>query len=100
MEIYKNSLRNYRKKSKSIFRKYHLSFRDLIRRKKISVSWRLRWILERHRESFGFYKLGLRMYAGKKLWTDPLTAVTPAEGGSSGEESHDSDDSEESEENT
>jgi hypothetical protein len=73
MDSYKASLRIYRKKAKNIFRKYHLSFRDLERRKKLRVSWRLRWILERHRESFGFYKLGLRLSPGKKTWKDPLT---------------------------
>lgn len=72
MNSYKESLRLYRKKAKNIFRKYHLSFRDLERRKKLKVSWRLRWILDRHRESFGFYKLGIRVYPGKKLWNDPL----------------------------
>jgi predicted nucleotidyltransferase len=79
METYKTSLRVYRKKAKNIFRKYHLSFRDLERRKKIKVSWRLRWILERHRESFGYYKLGLRMYPGKKIWNDPLTTEGPVD---------------------
>ena len=79
MDKYKTSLKLYRKKAKNIFRKYHLSFRDLERRKVLKVSWRLRWILERHRESFGFYKLGLRVYPGKKNWNDPLTAEEPVD---------------------
>jgi len=73
MNSYKTALKIYRKKAKNIFRKYHLSFRDLERRKKLKVSWRLRWILERHHVSFGFYKLGVRLYPGKKNWKDPLT---------------------------
>jgi hypothetical protein len=73
MYDYKKSLNKYRRKAKNIFRKYHLSFRDLERRKKLKVGWRLRWILERHSGSFNFYKLGIRMYPGKKTWTDPLT---------------------------
>lgn len=77
MDKYKTSLNLYRKKARDIFRKYHLSFRDLERRKILKVSWRLRWILERHRESFGFYKLGLRVYPGKKIWKDPLTTEAP-----------------------
>lgn len=79
MDKYKTSLNLYRKKAKNIFRKYHLSFRDLERRKILKVSWRLRWILERHRESFGFYKLGLRVYPGKKIWNDPLTTEAPVD---------------------
>lgn len=96
MDNYKKSLRIYRKKAKNIFRKYHLSFRDLERRKKLKVSWRLRWILERHRNSFGFYRMGLRVYPGKKIWKDPLT--TEVEGSVHPDEiQHESDGTEDSE---
>jgi len=73
MNIYKNSLKIYRKKARNMFRKYHLSLRDLIRRKKLKVPWRLRWTLERHRDAFSFSNLRLRMYPGRKIWVDPLT---------------------------
>lgn len=72
MENYKSSVRQYRKKAGHIFRKYHLSFRELRERGVIRTSWRLRWVLERHRSAFGYYKLGFRMYPGKKIWKDAL----------------------------
>jgi len=48
-----------------LFNKYHLSFRDLTKRRKISASWKIRSILERHRSSFTFYNLGLKIRPGK-----------------------------------
>lgn len=72
MEKYKVSIREYRKKASHLYRKYHMSFRELNQRGLIRASWRLRWILERHRTAFSFYKLGFRMYPGKKQWTDTL----------------------------
>lgn len=72
MDKYKASVREYRKKANHVFRKYHMSFRELNQRGLITASWRLRWILERHQSAFSYYKLGFRMYPGKKLWTDTL----------------------------
>ncbi len=72
MDKYKQSVRHYRKKANHLFRKYHLSFRELRERGLIRTSWRLRWVLERHRTAFTYYKLGIRMYPGKKIWNDTL----------------------------
>jgi len=72
MHNYKESLRNYRKKSSSMFRKYHVSFRELNRRGLIRTSWRLRYLLERHHSPFSFYRMGIRLYPGKKEWKDTL----------------------------
>lgn len=74
MNDYKTKIRNYRKKASSMFRKYHVSFRDLYRRSLLKCSWRLRWVLERHRNPFPFYKFGFRFRVGKKQWKDPLEA--------------------------
>jgi hypothetical protein len=74
MRDYKSKIRNYRKKASSIFRKYHVTFRDLYRRDIIKAPWRLRWVLERHRTPFSFYKFGFRFRVGKKKWKDPLEA--------------------------
>jgi len=68
---YKSSIRNFRKRAASIFRKYHTSFRELNTSGIIKCSWRVRGVLERHR-ALGFYKLGCRIYPGRKLITDPL----------------------------
>lgn len=72
MNTYTSSVKNYRKKASHIFRKYHMSFRDLRERSLIRTSRRLRWVLERHRNAFSYYKLGFRMYPGRKMWTDTL----------------------------
>jgi hypothetical protein len=72
MHKYKQSVRVYRKRANQIFRKYHLSFRELHQRGIIRAPWRVRWVLERHRTSFSYYKMGLRMYPGKKTWKDSL----------------------------
>jgi hypothetical protein len=72
MNAYKNAVKGYRKKASHIFRKYHLSFRELRERGILRTSWRLRWILERHRSAFAYYKMGLRIYPGKKTWKDTL----------------------------
>lgn len=63
-------LRSYRRIEREIFRKYHLSLRDIIRRKLIkSMSWRMRSILERHGRMFIHrYKFGIRIYPGSKKW--------------------------------
>jgi len=72
MHNYKEALRNYRKKSSSMFRKYHVSFRELNRRGLIRTSWRLRYLLERYHSPFSYYRMGIRMYPGKKVWKDTL----------------------------
>lgn len=72
MVDYKSAISLYRKKAGHIFRNYHMSFRDMRERRLIKVSRNLRWILERHRNPFSFYRLGLRIYPGKKMWKDPL----------------------------
>ena len=72
MNRYKNSVKTYRKKANHVFRKYHMSFRELRERRIIKTSWRLRWVLERHRSAFTYYKMGVRIYPGKKTWRDTL----------------------------
>lgn len=72
MHNYKKSVAEYRKKASYIFRKYHVSFRDLNLRGLLTASWRLRWILERHRNPFSYYRMGFRMQPGKKLWKDTV----------------------------
>jgi len=72
MKLYNTKIKNYRKKASSMFRKYHVSFRDLYRRELIRAPWRLRWVLERHRSPFSFYRFGFRLRVGKKIWKDPL----------------------------
>jgi len=68
---YKLSIQKFRKHAATIFRKYHTSFRELHVNGIIKCSWRARGVLERHR-ALGFYKLGCRIYPGRKLITDPL----------------------------
>jgi phospholipid N-methyltransferase len=72
MVDYKSAISLYRKKANYIFRKYHMSFREMRDRRLVKVSRNLRWVLERHRNPFSFYRLGLRIYPGKKMWKDPL----------------------------
>ena len=72
MNRYKNSVKTYRKKANHVFRKYHISFRELREKRIIKTSWRLRWVLERHRSAFTYYKMGVRIYPGKKTWRDTL----------------------------
>ena len=68
---YKKSIRKFRKHAANIFRKYHTSFRELNINGIIKCSWRVRGVLERHR-TFGFYKLGCRIFPGRKFVKDPL----------------------------
>lgn len=69
----RSSISKYRKTANLIFRKYHVSFRDLCRKNMIKANWRLRHILERHGQVFNSYKFGIRIYPGKKVWRDPGT---------------------------
>jgi hypothetical protein len=68
---YKNNIKKHRKQAAAIFRKYHVSYRDLHLNNLVSGSWRIRYILERHGK-FNFYKMGLRLYPGKKPYRDVL----------------------------
>jgi len=63
----------YRRIEREIFRKYHLSLRDLLRKKIIkNMNWRVRSVLERHRRILPYsYKFGIRIYPGSKKWTLP-----------------------------
>jgi len=72
MYKYKKSVRVYRKKASYFFRKYHISLRELRERNIVRMPWRLRWVLDRHRNAFSYYKMGLRLYPGKKQMKDPL----------------------------
>jgi hypothetical protein len=72
MKKYRSSLRSYRKIAASIYRKYHISFRNLYDRKMLKVGWRSRWILERHRTGFNTYRYSIKILPGKKLWKDPI----------------------------
>ena len=68
---YKNSIRKFRKHATKIFRKYHTSFRELNTHGIIKSSWRVRGVLERHRQ-ISFYKLGFGTYPGLQAMKDPL----------------------------
>jgi len=72
MSIFRSSLRKYRKMASNFFNKYHLSFRDLKKRNKVSGSWKIRRILERHGTAFSFYKMALKIRPGRNRWKDPL----------------------------
>jgi hypothetical protein len=72
MDRYNTLIRQYRKKASYIFRKYHLSFRNIIHRRMIRVPWKIRWVLERHGSPFSGYRMSLRIRPGLKLWRDPL----------------------------
>jgi len=69
---FKTSVKIYRKKAAFMFRKYHVSFRDLHHQGTIRASWRIRSILERHQTGFSYHRMGFRLYPGAKLWKDPL----------------------------
>ena len=66
----KRSISLYRRKANLLFRKYHISFRDLREHGLIKTPWRVRWILEHHRTLNRNYKFGIRITPGKKIWKD------------------------------
>ena len=66
------SVLKYRKVASSIFRKYHVSFRDLYSAKLIRADWRLRHILESHGSPFSRWKFNLRLRPGQKPMDDPI----------------------------
>jgi hypothetical protein len=72
MVSYKKSVSKFRKQASNIFKKYHVSFRELVQRKIVKVSWRIRYRLERHQTAINYYKFGIRIYPGKNSWRDPL----------------------------
>jgi hypothetical protein len=75
---YTDSLKKFRKQSGFIFRKYHLSYRDLYMNKMVKTSWNLRSLLERHHK-FNFYKMGIRLYPGRKPYRDVLDVQAEGE---------------------
>lgn len=62
------SVRVYRKMSALIYRKYHLSLREMINLKLIKMNWRLRSVLERHGNVISKYKFGIRIFPGCNKW--------------------------------
>ena len=72
MHVYKSAISKYRKKASDIFRKYHVSSRELRQKRIIRYGWRMQWILERHGAGHSFYKFGIRIYPNKKEFKDPI----------------------------
>jgi len=68
----RSTVLKYRKVASSIFRKYHVSFRDLHSSGIIRADWRLRHILERHGSPFSRWRFNLRFTPGKKIMDDPI----------------------------
>lgn len=68
----RSSVSKYRKVANALFRKYHVSFRDLCNSKIIKADWRLRHILERHGSPFSRWRFNLRFSPGKKVMDDPI----------------------------
>jgi len=68
----RSSVSKYRRTAASMFRKYHVTFRDLCRKNMIRADWRLRHVLERHGSVFSSYRFGIRITPGKKMWRDPV----------------------------
>jgi hypothetical protein len=88
----RKALRQYRKVAADIFNKHHLSLRELKQRKLIKTNWRTTYILERHGRLYGSYRLGVRIYPGKKKWEH---IGSNAGGGEDDEDAEDSEDIEE-----
>jgi hypothetical protein len=68
----RSSVSKYRKVANTLFRKYHVSFRDLYNAKIIKADWRLRHVLERHGSPFSRWRFNLRFSPGKKIMDDPI----------------------------
>jgi hypothetical protein len=68
----KNNIRLYRRKAAAIYRKYHISLRDIIDQNLIKMNWRIRSILERHGQPTSKYRFGIRITPGKNPWKDNL----------------------------
>ena len=71
---FRRSLRQYRKHAASVYRKYHLSLKDLIDNNLIKLTWGTRWELQRHGQ-FRLHRLGIRLYPGSKPFKDPINAT-------------------------
>ena len=71
---FRRSLKQYRKHAAYVYRRYHLSLKDLIDNKLIKTSWGTRWELQRHRP-FIFSKLKIRLFPGSKPFKDPIDAT-------------------------
>uniref|UniRef100_A0A6C0K721 Uncharacterized protein n=1 Tax=viral metagenome TaxID=1070528 RepID=A0A6C0K721_9ZZZZ len=72
MKNTKTALRNFRRVSNMFYRKYHLSMRDMIRRKIIrNMNWKNRSVLERHNNilTMRYYRFGIRILPGKSSWS-------------------------------
>jgi hypothetical protein len=72
MHNYKSAVSKYRKKAYDIFRKYHVSSRELRQKHIIRYGWRMQRVLERHGIGHSFYKFGIRIYPNKKEFKDPI----------------------------
>lgn len=68
---FKLAVSKFRKMASKIFRKYHVSFRELYQRRMVRCGWEVRRVLERH-ATFRYYRLGCRICPGGKKWKDPL----------------------------
>lgn len=71
MKLYKAQISKSRSLLNRMFRKYHISFRDMRHRNLIGGTWRIRYIMEYHRSWNNFYKLGIRIKPGKHQWKEP-----------------------------
>jgi len=72
-----SSIRKYRVLANHIFRRYHVSLRDLIEKRVIKMNWELRSILERHGRHISKWRHGVRIMPGQKIWRDTLEGVAP-----------------------
>lgn len=66
--LYRKAIRLAKKEANTINRKYHLDLRDLINHNLLKISWAVRYTVQHHRSYFSTYKLGIRMYPGRKLF--------------------------------
>jgi hypothetical protein len=68
---YKTTIREGRKFGAAMFRKYHVSIRDMLDYHLIRMNWNTRWTIERNRNysHFSLYRAGIRMSPGRtKDW--------------------------------
>jgi hypothetical protein len=66
--MYRKAIRLAKKEVNNIFRKYHLDLRDLINNNLLKISWAVRYTVQHHRNYFSTYKMGIRLYPGRKLF--------------------------------
>lgn len=72
-----SSVRKYRRLANDIFRRYHVSLRDLIDKRVIKMDWDLRSILERHGRHISTWRHSIRIMPGQKIWSDTLEGLVP-----------------------